>query len=245
MYIWAADLHLDTVMVPIKSFATQWGENDAEGLLLTGDIATSKCLKEKLEELHHYLKKPIYYVLGNHDFWYSSFKEMDEHNLGLKDVNYIHNKVLKLGNFNLVGNNGWYDAGFGNLDNDALMKDFFLIKDFKCKDYLPIVKERAEYLVNQLEDQIKDLDNILVLTHVPMIESFAIATDIPEWYGCKMLTDMFDKYKDKKGVVLSGHTHFASKVLFNQLECYSGEARRGCPVLCGLVYEDSMKIEPI
>ena len=80
MYLWAADTHFDTAVVSPREQGEAWAAHfpESRGILLTGDMGTSRCLKQVLTDLRDGLNRPVYFVLGNHDYWYSSFRRVDE-----------------------------------------------------------------------------------------------------------------------------------------------------------------------
>src|SRR5690242_1441897 len=76
--IWVTDLHLnfvgrDTVEELCRIIRSQ----DADAVLITGDIATSSDLCPYLSFLAKYIQRKIYFVLGNHDYYHSSIKSIN------------------------------------------------------------------------------------------------------------------------------------------------------------------------
>ncbi len=71
---WMTDLHLDFVedTHQIERFCENIVTLNPDAVLIGGDIAIAVTLEESLLTLAKYLRRPIYFVLGNHDFYKSS-----------------------------------------------------------------------------------------------------------------------------------------------------------------------------
>src|SRR4030042_726772 len=71
--IWLNDIHLEFLGNPeIESFVRSLADNKADGVLIAGDIAQAHTVSTYLSRLQHALAVPIYFVLGNHDFYHGS-----------------------------------------------------------------------------------------------------------------------------------------------------------------------------
>ena len=67
---WCTDLHLDTCTNSeylIESISKKAIDANVDGLMISGDISTSKKLVYHLSVLEKTLQKPIYFVLGNEE----------------------------------------------------------------------------------------------------------------------------------------------------------------------------------
>src|SRR5713101_6403878 len=78
--VWLSDLHLDFVksdadIVALCDGVTGTG---ADIVLLGGDTGTAATLERYLLLLERTLQRPIYFVLGNHDFYGSSISAVRE-----------------------------------------------------------------------------------------------------------------------------------------------------------------------
>src|SRR5690348_152191 len=70
---WLSDIHLNFVAPHrIDALCRSVKAHDADAVLLTGDVAEGPELVEHLEGLDERLGLPLYYVLGNHDFYRGS-----------------------------------------------------------------------------------------------------------------------------------------------------------------------------
>lgn len=135
---WLTDTHLDTIKRnAVTRFGKKVRKSGAEGIVITGDIATSCCLRSKLGEMRmHYGASdiPMYFVLGNHDIWGSSFEVM--HRLMREWANGSPNMYMDgPGRFvrlcdgvYMIGVDGWYDGRIGCIERSPIvMNDWFEI----------------------------------------------------------------------------------------------------------------------
>ena len=163
MYIWAADTHFDTAIVSPKEMGEQWKRDnpEAKGIIMTGDIANSKTIKQTLIDLQKGFNGTIHFVLGNHDYWYSSFKDVAEEvkQWNLDGIVHLRGKKVQLGNTTLVGNGGWYDAYYDEMPEFG-MSDFDKVNELK-ENSVENSKERARTLATEMIPQGK-YDNLLV-----------------------------------------------------------------------------------
>ncbi len=124
---WLTDIHLNFLKVEArKKFYQQVIETGADRILITGDIAEAKDVCEILQELSTYTNKLIYFVLGNHDYYFSSVNNVREKVRALcaQNKNLIwlgEPKTLALADgIVLVGHDGWADARYGDFDHSSV-----------------------------------------------------------------------------------------------------------------------------
>ena len=74
---WINDIHLDWLEEPARAafFATIVSA-DPQAVLIGGDIAHAVDLAECLEQMAATLKKPVFFVLGNHDYYGGAIGEV-------------------------------------------------------------------------------------------------------------------------------------------------------------------------
>ena len=124
---WLTDIHLNFLKVEArKKFYQQVIESGADKILITGDIAEAKDVCEILQEFSTYTSKLIYFVLGNHDYYFSSANNVREKVRALcaQNKNLIwlgEPKTLTLADgIVLVGHDGWADARYGDFDHSLV-----------------------------------------------------------------------------------------------------------------------------
>ena len=68
---WLTDLHLDFIEpdTAIADFCRSVADCPSDVVLVGGDISTAASLEAHLRQLEAAVQRPIYFVLGNHDFY--------------------------------------------------------------------------------------------------------------------------------------------------------------------------------
>ena len=118
---WMTDLHLDRATNKTRlKFLTQLSTADFECAVVTGDISESERLVDDLSSLTEACgKRKIYFVLGNHDFFGSTFQAVDHE---VSQLCHRTSNLVHLGNgtfqklspsLGLLGHRGWADARAG------------------------------------------------------------------------------------------------------------------------------------
>ncbi|MCE5317137.1 MAG: metallophosphoesterase, partial [Parachlamydia sp.] len=75
--LWTTDLHVDaTEKAHLEQFYQFIEANDPAAILIGGDISNGYQSLIHLKNMGERLKKPLYFVLGNHDFYNGSIKKM-------------------------------------------------------------------------------------------------------------------------------------------------------------------------
>ena len=67
---WLTDPHLDFLESDaLETFISRVAAEESDGLIISGDIAESHTVLPILERFDQVLKTPVYFVLGNHDYY--------------------------------------------------------------------------------------------------------------------------------------------------------------------------------
>lgn len=190
---WFTDIHLDHVNdigTTISGLAHASAKCDS--VIITGDISLANMLIGHLMLLDQILEKPIYFVLGNHDYYFSNIRVVRKHVIdACRSMSYARYLAaipyVKLTNETaLIGHDGWYDALNGNPRNDVmLMNDWIRIQDFspaikgglgnRMLDKSMIIQiaqaicvAAVKHVADGIKLAIRDKHkNIIVATHVP------------------------------------------------------------------------------
>src|ERR1700682_6406124 len=76
---WLTDIHLNFVKPPaIETLCQQIAEQRSDVLLISGDIGEAPNVADYVSMLESRLQMPIYFVLGNHDFYRGSITGVRE-----------------------------------------------------------------------------------------------------------------------------------------------------------------------
>ena len=119
---WLSDIHLEFLaMDRARRFLEKVNLGCPDAVLITGDISTAPEMRHHLWLVAEILKCPIYFVLGNHDFYSGGFAKV---NFVVRAVCQDFPHLKPLGNGEvialtartaLIGHSGWADgrAGIG------------------------------------------------------------------------------------------------------------------------------------
>jgi UDP-2,3-diacylglucosamine pyrophosphatase LpxH len=135
--------------------------------LISGDIAEAPSIKNILQELVIFIKKPIYFVLGNHDYYRGQVDEVRIEMTALTASNeYLFwlpaSPPLQLDNNTLlVGQDGWADGRLGDyhnsrvvLSDSRMISDLFQEKLVGRSQLLAKMQQLADYDASQLQEQL-------------------------------------------------------------------------------------------
>ena len=85
---WVTDIHLNFLeFADRKRLYQDIVETKSNAVLISGDIAEAPTVSEILEEMAQHIAKPIYFVLGNHDYYQSSVANVRQKVIQLSQKN--------------------------------------------------------------------------------------------------------------------------------------------------------------
>jgi len=211
-----------------------------------------------LNALVHRLQRPIFFVLGNHDFYRGSIVTVREAVRHLcSDVPNLHwlpdaGVVPLTDETCLIGADGWGDGRLGDYHNsDVALNDWGLIGEFGGFDEDPeerlaklhaLGEESAAHLGTALPEALRRFRHVVVLTHVPPFREACwheghISDDnwLPH-FTCKAVGDALLQAMTaaprQQMTVLCGHTHGGGEAqVLPNLRVLTGDARYGQPVI--------------
>jgi Icc protein len=254
---WLTDIHLN--FVPPKGRADLYARLRAENfdaLLLGGDIGEADSVTQFLDEIADALRLPIYFVLGNHDFYRGSIASVREAVARQSAASrWLHwlpacGVVPLTATSALVGHDSWADGRLGDFfASDVLLNDYVLIAELrapaKSARYAKLNAlgdEAAEFLDRKVHEAVTAYRNLVVLTHVPPFREacwhegrISNAHYLPH-FACRAvgerLAAIMRDHPDCQMTVLCGHTHSpgVARILDN-LEVRTGHADYGRPSL--------------
>ena len=259
--IWATDLHLDAAdKAQHRLFCELAISYEPDIVLIGGDISNGETSLIHLRQLAKLIKKPLYFVLGNHDFYHGSIynirKIAHEITEEFPNVKYLTDGgVVPLSEQTaLIGHDGWYDGRSGDfMHSDIMLNDYFLIdelkklsQDARLHKLNQLGSEAADYLKKTLIEAFEKYDRVIILTHVPPFAEACFydgricdANWAPHFVGQatgEALEDVMGRYLSKQLLVLCGHTHSGNDVeILPNLRVVSGQTELGVPNVQGLI----------
>ncbi len=259
--LWTTDLHVDAASKnSLQTFFQEIEEQNRAALLIGGDISNGYQSLIHLKEIEDRLKIPIYFVLGNHDFYHGSIQKMRANAIQLTKENanlvYLTDAgVIPLSSKTaLIGHDGWYDGKAGNfLNSDVLLNDYFLIeelKDLQPAARLAKLNEMGEAagraMAEELSKAFSRFSKVILLTHVPpFLESCVHEGEMcdanwgPHFVSQatgEAIQKIAEQHPDKQLLVLCGHTHSAADVtVLPNLRVLTGASVLGSPFIQGVI----------
>ncbi|MEM1349804.1 MAG: metallophosphoesterase [Myxococcota bacterium] len=229
---WLTDPHLNFASIPraeaLMAEVRQWG---AGALVVTGDIGEAPDLEGWLELMRARAGAPVYFVLGNHDYYRSSIgavrAQVRQQCAGVEGLVWLSESepIALTKTVGLVGHDGWGDARCGDFEHSRIfLSDFTAIDDLRLSDRAELKRtlealgdEAAEHLRRACEDALRRFEHVLVATHVPpFVEAawYEGTQSDEQWspfFVCeaagRALREVMARHPARRMTVLCGHTH--------------------------------------
>jgi Icc protein len=192
--LWLSDIHLEFLTLgELALYCRMIAGRVPDAILITGDISKASRLQPDLGHLAISLSAPIFFVLGNHDFYGAGFALVEAQ---VREICSEHKNLVHLGageiirlttNTSLIGHRGWSDGRAGLADRSTVrLNDVNLISDFSglSAEHLfqklgQLGDESAAYIQSLLPEAAEKADNLIVATHVPPFPSCALYENKP------------------------------------------------------------------
>jgi len=233
---WLTDIHLNFLDIgDRKRFYASIINTQCDALLISGDIAEAPCLLDLMREMADQINKPIYFILGNHDYYLGTVHGVRE---TLKILSDSHKQLFWLpasgmqlleNNTILLGQDGWADGRLGDyqnsrvsLNDSRMITDLFQEKILGKSQLLEKMQQLADLDAMALK---KDLiraveqrpEKIIVLTHVPPFKEACMhngQVSDENWlpyFSSKVVGDVLMHAAENNSsidfLILCGHTH--------------------------------------
>lgn len=229
---WLTDIHLNYLDdSQCDSFLKTVSESSLDAILIGGDIAEGDSIESYLRIVADRVSCPVYFVLGNHDFYFSSFAKIKEltralcleipklHWLGMGEVVSLSDETA------LIGVDGWADGRDGDYTgSEVLMNDYFLISELADLDKdarLAVLNAQGDAAAAEahvrLTHALSSHRRVILLTHAPPFREACqylgqISADayLPH-LSCRAVGDVLREIMrgnpEKHLQILCGHTH--------------------------------------
>ena len=117
---WLTDIHLKFLQTPQRRQFLEKVKESADAVAISGDIGESTDIAQYLSEMANVVKKPIYFVLGNHDFYRDSIagtRRRIANSPGTEHLHYLTSLgvVALTEDFAIVGHDGWAGGRLRNV----------------------------------------------------------------------------------------------------------------------------------
>ncbi len=252
---WLTDVHLNFLEPQeVETFCRSVADSGPDTVLLGGDTGIAPSIRAYLKLLENELRRPIYFILGNHDFYHGAIarvrKEIKEISDNSRRLHWLPatGAVELTPETGLIGIDSWADGRFGDYEKSQVMlNDYLLIAEFVGLDRCARLKklnqlgdEAAAKLYNTLPATLDRFSHTILLTHVPPFEAACRhegnLTD-ENWlphFSCRavgeVLFELMRSYPHRKLTVLCGHTHSPGRAqILPNLIVKTGGAIYGSP----------------
>lgn len=260
-FAWLTDIHLNFLNNnQIDEFLKSLKIQNVDGFFLSGDIAEANSIGDHLEHMASVVAKPIYFVLGNHDYYGGSIRKVrseiadlvrqTDNVFWLNDVDFISLSEQTA----LVGHDSWADGRFGDFqDSSVELNDFYYIDELKVKSKAERVEvmqvladDAAEHFRRVLPKVLGNHRRVVVVTHVPPFQEACWhegKNSDNEWlpfFSCKVVGDvlkyMMEQHLSCEMIVYCGHTHSSGECqILPNLKVITGGAEYGDPDIQSII----------
>lgn len=227
---WITDVHLNFVKLEDRNrFYAAVRQAVPEAILLGGDIAEAPTFLGYLREMQRAFQIPLYFVLGNHDFYRASIKDVTAtlHDLAIRHLTWLTESGVQLltETTALIGDDGWADGRFGShLYSPIVLNDYMLINEFvglSKPERLNVLNALGDASAARIKAKLEEAcvlrKRIIMLTHVPPFREscwYEGKVSDDSWlphFSCKAMgeaiLEVMDENPECELVVLCGHTH--------------------------------------
>ena len=259
--VWSTDLHLN-FQKGNKAFFDKILRVKPDVLILSGDIAEAPSVASFIADMESKFDIPIYFVLGNHDYYHGSLKqvrsEMVALTLGIDNINWLPEAgVCELTkDVAITGVDGWYDGRYGMAETPKLvMSDWQIIEELRpfYRNHPLLLSELRDMACAEanlarvyLEEAAGKYNTVYFVTHVPpWVEAawhqYEFSDEVwRPWFTSKALGDVLEEVASEYPLtnfeVLCGHTHSSGETLvLPNLRCRTGASVYGKPDIADMI----------
>ncbi len=254
---WLTDIHLNFLeSAEVERFWEQVAEGRPDAVLLGGDVAEAPSVVDYLAQMSNWLPCPVYFVLGNHDYYRGSIGKVRQQASALCESRANLHFLTGSGPFELspsvglVGDDGWADARLGDYERSlVMMYDYRLIDELsgmsKAQRW-PVLRElgdaAARHVSEALPQALERYPQVWLLTHVPPFREACwyqgqISND--EWlphFTClavgQAVLKIMREYPQRQLTIFCGHTHSSGECRpLDNVRVVTGQAEYGAPTV--------------
>lgn len=261
---WMTDIHLNFTHLETRLPLYEELKKSADAILITGDIGEHNSVAKFLKQIQKHTSLPIYFVLGNHDFYMGSVKKVYRNMRYLTsrhpNIKWLRNEecgVELVDKTILCGVDGWADGRYGDYANSNIrLNDSVYIQELAdafldgmlLQQMQQLADTDARILLQQLLHAVQQQpERIIIASHVPpfdFMSTYRGQLSDPHFmpfYSTKALGDVIryfvDNYPEIQFKVLAGHTHGELDLqVSNNMHCLVGGAEYYRPTIAKVFF---------
>ena len=231
---WLTDIHLNFVKPPseIERFLDSVRLQSPDAVLISGDIGEATDVLDFLQLIDDTLGLPVYFVLGNHDFYRGSIastrrkvRAVCKQRPNLRYLTLADEPLALSLKTGLIGHDGWADGRAGDYDRSTVvLNDYLVIRELaglapnQRKERLQALgDEAAQHIRRVLPDALTQFEHVVLLTHVPPFRELCLHDGQPlddNWapHFCCLavgdaIRDVMRDFPQRRMTLLCGHLH--------------------------------------
>jgi len=239
---WLTDPHLNFIDTQVMEQFFESVAEQADAIAISGDIGESYSVFHYLRRIEEFVGKPVYFVLGNHDFYRGSIcqvrrlvAEVARESNHLKYLTAMDVQELTPRTA-IIGHDGWADGRLGDYDHsEVILNDHLLIAELAvCWNGVAVDKQKlgpvlmaladeaAKHFEKVLEEAASKYPNVIAVTHVPPFREAAwyqgkpSGDDYLPYFASKAVGDVMQRvmaaHPNSNLLVLCGHTHDSGEI---------------------------------
>jgi Icc protein len=258
---WLTDIHVNFIPAhALERLIADVRAAQPAAVLIGGDIAEAHDIERYLERLDAGIQLPIYFVLGNHDYYRGSIprvrRAIDELCARQPRLRYLsRSSWLPLSErLALVGHDGWGDGREGDYartpvtlsDHTHILELSRIDRATRGERLADLGDEAAEHVERELRAALDARPEALLLTHVPPWRAACwhqgrlSDADWTPFFVCKAVGDAIERVmRDRPAqqlTVLCGHTHSAGEARpLPNVRVLTGAAEYGAPSIAAVL----------
>lgn len=205
----------------------------------------AKMSAQNTERIFHELKKvdvPIFYVYGNWDSVATETKGLVVEGSGEffidkaegGNMHFIHNKVVKIKGFSIVGFGGYRGTSVKEYLNKDLPEPRLEMK------YILQIRDDIRHRIEKLFMRVKDKSKAILLTHDPPYKVLDYLAPARKNYGEKITREIIERHSPLLCICSHFHEHQGVAKLKNTKVVNSGYGREG---QCALIEIEGEKVK--
>ncbi len=253
--IWLTDLHLNFLAAEKRvDFLRHVQDAHPDAVLISGDIGEARDVLHFLGQIDAAWPCPVYFVLGNHDFYFGSIAEVRQRVADLCEDHPRLKYLTQCGvepltqSVGLIGHDGWADARLGDYERSLVMlNDYALIAElagYSKQERRSVLQAMGQEAAGQVREKlcaaVERYSRIFLVTHVPPFREACWhegRTSDDEWlphFSChavgEAILEVMSGQPDCRLTVLCGHTHGAGETYpLSNVHVLTGGALYGAP----------------